>query len=267
MMFASDLDRTLIYSKRAFLLNQGESADVQLIETLEGKEISFMTHHAIKQLKQLMDSITFVPVTTRTTEQYNRITVFPEEIKQEYAVTSNGANVLKKGQIDEDWSRFIANALTNECLPIPDVLKTFNEIGNEKWVLRTRTAESFFIYHIIEADHIPMNEILQFESWLTEQNWCLSLQGRKLYFVPKAINKAAAVKYIQDMTGKKTLIAAGDSKLDLPLLEAADYAFCPQHGELHKTLDPGKITITKAKGIKASEEILESVMGIQVGAF
>lgn len=260
MIFASDLDRTLIYSKRAFLLEPDERPALRLIETLDGKDISYMTVKAIALLQELSETLTFIPVTTRTTEQYSRITLFQEEIQPAYAVTSNGANVLQNGKPDEDWAGSIKGALANDCLPIPEVLEAFAEISHADWVLKTKTAETFFVYHIVEAGSVPADELLDFEHWLSAQNWSMSLQGRKLYFVPNAINKADAVTYIQGLTGQKTLIAAGDSRLDLPLLQAADAAICPQHGELYQSLDPARFTITKAKGIKASEEILSGVL-------
>lgn len=262
MIFASDLDRTLIYSKKAFFLAPNEKVDVQLIETLDGKAISYMTKQAIKQLQLLAEQMTFVPVTTRTTEQFKRITVFHADIHHDYAVTSNGANILKNGNLDQDWSSYIKHSLTNNCLSIPEVLKKFSDISHGNWVLKTRKAEEFFIYHIIDPNLIPTDELLQFENWLIEQNWRLSLQGRKLYFVPNVINKADAVKYIQNVTGEETLISAGDSKLDLPLLEVSNHAICPRHGELYKTIDVKKISITNTHGIKASEEILERVQTI-----
>ena len=75
MMFASDLDGTLIYSKRRF----GEetlNVSVRNVEVYNGREISFMTEKAIALLRELSDEMMFVPVTTRTVEQYNRSRYF-----------------------------------------------------------------------------------------------------------------------------------------------------------------------------------------------
>lgn len=263
MIFASDLDRTLIYSKRAFLLENGQNPKAELIETLEGKEISFMTDRAIRQLQEVAEKVTFIPVTTRTTEQFNRISVFSERVKHEYAVTSNGANVLKGGKLDEDWGGYISRSLANDCLSGSEVLKTFKEIAHEDWVLRTKQAEDFFLYSIIDTEKTPADELLEFEKWLSEQNWRLSLQGRKLYFVPNTVCKAAAVNYIKELTGKTKVLAAGDSKLDLPMLEAADHAICPGHGELFERLGSSQIAITRSRGIMASEEILDWVMNMR----
>lgn len=50
MIFASDLDQTLIYSRKSFRAPI-EDESIQLIETLDGKEISFISHKTISLLK------------------------------------------------------------------------------------------------------------------------------------------------------------------------------------------------------------------------
>ncbi|WP_051316967.1 HAD family hydrolase [Ectobacillus panaciterrae] len=255
MMFASDLDQTLIYSKKAFRCEMGET-DVQLIEVLEGKEISFMTRKAISMLKNLANQVLFVPVTTRTIEQYRRISLFQHEIIPEYAVTSNGGHILHKGMVDKEWSQKIRNKLF-ECQPKEAILNKFKEIYHEEWVLTQKTADDLFCYAIVAQDRIPHDELEAFGEWLTQNGWTYSLQGRKLYFVPNPVNKWEAVEYIKKMTNKKKVATAGDSLLDLPMLEVADFAFSPVHGELDRMTLSKHIIRTSQSGILASEEILQ----------
>lgn len=49
----------------------------------------------------------FIPVTTRTIEQFQRITLFQNEIIPEYAITSNGGNILHNGKQDVTWNKEI----------------------------------------------------------------------------------------------------------------------------------------------------------------
>ena len=61
-----------------------------------------------------------------------------------------------------------------------------------------------------------------------------------------------------------TIITAGDSLLDLCMLEKANYAFAPLHGELGATynhLQP-HIVKTDAIGIYAAEEIVSKSLQI-----
>ena len=46
----------------------------------------------------------------------------------------------------------------------------------------------------------------------------------------KGVSKIAAARQLQKELGKKILICAGDAENDIPMLEGADYAFCPADG-------------------------------------
>src|SRR5206468_11420132 len=65
-----------------------------------------------------------------------------------------------------------------------------------------------------------------------ERGWQLSMQGRKLYWVPRSLRKSAAVAEVARRTEADTVAAAGDSLLDIDLLEHADIGIAARHGEL-----------------------------------
>ena len=46
----------------------------------------------------------------------------------------------------------------------------------------------------------------------------------------KGVSKIAAARQLQQELGKKILVCAGDAENDLPMLEGADFAFCPADG-------------------------------------
>jgi len=262
MLFASDLDRTLIYSKR--FLKQGEDEGILPVESKKDKNISYMTESAIDQLKQLASEVLFVPVTTRTIEQYKRIFLLTDEIKPQYAIVSNGGNLLINGEVDQAWKNTIESRLSGECLEMEKVLERFQEIQSDEWIIDQRVADELFSYCLIDRSKMPSDELTDFQTWLSENNWNSSLQGRKLYFVPQCVCKGEAIDYIKEIKGCRIMTAAGDSLLDLPMLEMADYALCPPHGELNRYITEGgeihsDIEITKKEGIFAAEEILERV--------
>ena len=77
MIFASDLDRTLIYSKRALdEFGVPEGLLLVPVEQKDGDSVAFMTETSYLQLKELANQSLFVPVTTRTTEQFKRFVIF-----------------------------------------------------------------------------------------------------------------------------------------------------------------------------------------------
>ena len=264
MLFASDLDQTLIYSHRR-LLNQELDQQIRPVESLEDRFISFMTQNALGTLKGIAQSCLFVPVTTRTKLQYRRINFHEYGITHHYAVTSNGGTIFAEGVEDKDWSQIILEGKDN-CLAARDLIAKFNNIAHPSWVIKDsgKLADDLFYYCLIEREKIPATELAAFKIWASDNRWELSVQGRKLYLVPLNVNKKAAIQYIKEKEGITRVVAAGDSLLDLDMLKAADLALAPAHGELYSLylqglLGLGDIRFSRNSGILAAEEILRIV--------
>ena len=266
MIFASDLDQTLIYSPKSFRLVTGQPiVAVNSVEIYEGRQISFMAEGAMAKLQKIASNNLFVPTTTRTIEQYKRISLFHEKIIPTYSVVSNGGNVLINGVVDVAWQKKVKVNLVEGCLPLEDMVESFNEIHHESWAGPLRMADDLFYYCVVEREKVPLQELEEFSLWAEGQNWKVSLQGRKLYLVPQVVNKWTAVSYVRELVQGKRVFAAGDSLLDLCMLEQADYAMAPCHGELWElyfsgSLSMDSIKFTKQVGILAAEDILDNVM-------
>lgn len=265
MLFASDLDQTLIYSHKT-LISKEIDEQIRPVERLDDRFISYMTHSALCQLHEVSKRVIFVPVTTRTKLQYQRINFLDYDITHQYAVTSNGGTIFSEGVEDKDWSQLVF-AERDKCLDAQDLIHRFDEISHPSWVLKDsgKLADDLFYYCLIEREKIPVSELAAFKIWANENNWELSVQGRKLYLVPLHVNKKAAIHYIKEKEGVSSVVAAGDSLLDLDMLIAADFALAPAHGELYSLYLQGilgleKIRFTQKSGIEAAEEILKSVL-------
>jgi Predicted hydrolases of the HAD superfamily len=264
MLFASDLDQTLIYSHRR-IASQEIIAQSRPVEWLDTRYISYMTQNAIRQLREISRQVLFVPVTTRTKLQFQRINFFDYGIVPRYAVTSNGGTIFKEGREDEDWTHQVLRS-GDSCLAPQDLLLKFEEIAHPSWVIENsgKWADNLFYYCLIEREKIPLSELAAFKIWTSRNNWELSVQGRKLYLVPANINKKSAIQYIQAQVPIESVVAAGDSLLDLEMLKAADFAIAPAHGELYASYKQGKadlegIRFTQKSGIEAAEELLDLV--------
>ncbi|QDX92686.1 hypothetical protein EEL30_10420 [Brevibacillus laterosporus] len=262
MLYASDLDQTLIYSRRSFGAFDENSEKIRLVEMRGEKEISFMVQRATDVLKEIAAQMMFVPVTTRTREQYRRIHLFYKEIRPTYAVTSNGGHILYNGQLDMAWNHSVTQKIEDSSLPLHELIKAFAEIKSSEWLHNEYIADKLFYYCTVNRTTMPMEEILVFGDWANQKGWNLSIQGRKVYIVPHAVNKRDAVRAIQEREGLTTLISSGDSLLDFPLLDASDISIAPPHGELFQLRDRGNIQFTQKSGILASLEIVEMVMQV-----
>ncbi|OLP65701.1 hypothetical protein BACPU_13190 [Bacillus pumilus] len=253
--FASDLDRTLIYSHR-MLEQYAYDGAYELVEMLDERPLSYMSVETKKSLQTIHEAGWFIPVTTRTTAQYERITYFQHDLKPEYAITTNGGCILHDGQPLVEWQTIVDERLKG-CMPVKEMLRAISELSIAAWVKRTRTAEGRFLYLIMKDEYVPHIPLAELRLWGEERGWQVSLQGRKLYFIPQPLNKWAAVAFLKEKLELEFVCGAGDSLLDVDLIRQADTGYAPRHGEVlvfDQTLEP-----TTASGLAAADEITACV--------
>jgi len=123
-LVATDLDRTMIYSRNAFC----SIAEVPTVcvEHLEGAPLSFMTTAAAQRMRTLTEPAAVIPTTTRTIKQFERIQL--PGAPWRYVITSNGGNILVDGVPDLRWRIDIDAKVRAEChtrgghrrTPLPD---------------------------------------------------------------------------------------------------------------------------------------------------
>ncbi|GFN31542.1 HAD family hydrolase [Paenibacillus xylaniclasticus] len=262
MIYASDLDMTLIFSRRSMAVPE-YTPGIRVVETIGGQPAAFMSAAQMRVLKELSSQLLFVPVTTRTIEQYRRIEVFQQHIVPEYAITSNGGNILIGGEPDVSWKRLVENRLRESACSPKEARRLFAPVVHSDWVLDERLCDELFFVYLMDRDRMPVEAIKERAEKLAALGWELSVQGRKVYIVPSAVNKRDAAAYIRHRYPEAGLIASGDSLLDRSLLESADYAIAPAHGELYRiyqeTGQMGTWTFTARSGLFAGEDIVDFV--------
>ncbi|MBO3675455.1 HAD family hydrolase [Streptomyces sp. NEAU-YJ-81] len=260
VLVASDLDRTLIYSAAALGLDMPDAEAPRLlcVETYEGRPLSYMTETAAGLLAELVRTSVFVPTTTRTVEQYRRIRL-PGPASR-FAICANGGRLLVNGEPDADWNQRVRTILGDACAPLEEVRAHLSATADPAWLLKERVAEELFAYLVVERELLPQGYVKELTQWAEPRGWTVSLQGRKIYAVPKPLTKSAAVAEIRNRTGADEVLAAGDSLLDTDLLLAADRAWRPGHGEL---ADAGwtapQVTVVEETGVAAGETIVRAL--------
>ncbi len=258
VLFASDLDQTLIYSRNSMGMDVTEGELIE-VERYEGEPLSYMTQSSQSTLWNIEKSAFFLPVTTRTQAQYERVTgIFRGQQPPRFAIVSNGAVILENGQPVKEWSEQIRQQCISRKTIIAELLPEIERHFSADWVLKVREADDWFVYLIIDRARFPEDQLADYTTMFRKLGWGLSLQGRKLYFMPESITKAGAMKYVKKRLRASYVVAAGDSLLDLDLLESADYGMLAAHGEAAKSAIPTSEHIhqTTQHGIKAGEEIL-----------
>lgn len=262
VLVASDLDRTLIYSAAALGLTMPDAQAPRLlcVEVYESKPLSYVTEAAAGLLDEVGRRTVFVPTTTRTREQYGRIHL-PGPAPQ-FAICANGGHLLVDGVSDPAWRADVDRRLSAECASLDEVRAHMVRTADPAWLLKERVAEDLFAYLVVERSLLPKEWVKELAVWAEERGWTVSLQGRKIYAVPKPLTKSAAVREVARRIGADEILAAGDSLLDADLLLAADRSWRPGHGELADTgwTAPG-LTVLPERGVAAGEEILRRFLG------
>jgi hypothetical protein len=250
---ASDLDRTLIYSRKARALG-ADATDAVSVEVHDGKDTSFVTAKAARELTALAADAEFVPVTTRIAEQYRRVRL--PGVQPRFAVVANGGQLLVDGQVDASWTRQVEKALA-DAFPLHSVWEQVGQVCHPEFTVKLRNAADLFCYAVVHPHRLPPGFVEDVAGWAAERGWATSLQGRKLYWVPAALTKSAAVAEVARRADCARVVAAGDSLLDVDLLLAADRGIHPRHGELYEQgwSAPG-VERTATSGILAGEEIV-----------
>ena len=195
-------------------------------------------------------------MTTRTTSQYVRITFFQQELEPEFAITTNGGCILHHGKPLEDWQVIVDKRL-KACMSVREMLRAISDLPIAAWVKRTRTAEGRFLYLIMKDEYLSHIPLAELKLWGEERGWQVSLQGRKLYFIPQPLNKWDAVAFLKERLELEYVYGAGDSLLDAGLIHEADMGFAPRHGEV-LDFDPS-LEPTAAYGMAAADEITACV--------
>ncbi|MEU4316326.1 HAD family hydrolase [Nocardia sp. NPDC024068] len=257
---ATDLDRTMIYSRNAF--GPGEPETV-CVEHFEGAPLSYMTAAAVVRLKELAAAAAVLPTTTRTIEQFRRIEL--PGAPWPYAVTSNGGNILVDGAPDPSWRAAIDAAVRAGGASLAEVGAALRSRVDDSWVLKYREADGLFCYLVVDPAGVPDDFLAEWDQWCRERGWSASRQGRKIYTMPQAVCKSRAVAEVRtrlraagDLEPDAPTLAAGDGALDAEMLAAADHAIRPRHGELEELgWDHPGLTVTTATGIRAGLEILD----------
>ncbi|MFF8400359.1 MULTISPECIES: HAD family hydrolase [unclassified Streptomyces] len=256
VLVASDLDRTLIYSAAALALTMPDARAPRLlcVEVHEARPLSFMTETAAQLLTDLGDTALFMPTTTRTRKQYQRINLPGPAPK--YAICANGGHLLVDGVTDADWHTGVQARLADECAPLDEIREHLLRTADPVWVRKHRVAEDLFAYLVVERELLPEEWVKELAAWAENRGWTVSLQGRKIYAVPKPLTKSAAVREVARRTGAELTLAAGDSLLDADLLLAADRGWRPGHGELADTdWTAPQISALPERGVLAGERI------------
>ena len=192
ILFASDLDNTLLFSHRH------RQPEDRCVERLNGAEQGFFTRETPDLLPQVVQRVHLLPITTRSIEQYQRIQ-WPDGTAPRIALTANGAVLLRDGQVDRAWYAASQALVRDHREALAAVLDHLTRQGGATSV---RCVEGVYVY--AAYPDIPAAERVA-------RDWC----------------GGSALRRAVERFGPERVIAAGDSVIDVPMLRQADLALIP----------------------------------------
>ncbi len=216
ILFNSDLDNTLIYSHKREM-NEEKSC----VEIYQQREVSFMSNTSLKLLHKLNQNILFVPTTTRTREQYERIN-FGIGIPK-YALVCNGGILLVDGIMDKEWYEESIDQIKECKTQLQYAIEILEKDVNRCFEIRF--IDDLFIF--TKSDN-PQMTIDYLSTYLDLALVDIFQIGIKVYVIPKKLTKGNAVLRLKKKLKADKVIVAGDSEFDLSMFQVADLAFAPK---------------------------------------
>lgn len=206
----TDLDGTLIFSAA-----KRTDSDI-IVEYRDDTPISCITAFQKETLPLLRGVI---PVTTRSIEQYKRIR-FPFGAQPRLAITDNGGNLLINGEPQAQWAAW-AKAIYAECAEELSAARAALEADSDR-CFELRLVDGLFLF-------TKSREPEKTTSRLGGLSLCEGFfTGQKVYVIPKKLNKGAAARRLLELLRGEgfcgRVFCAGDSRMDIPLLNIADAA-------------------------------------------
>lgn len=259
MIFVSDLDKTLIFSKR-FLPSQNR---LLLAELKDNLPVAFMAEDTFNNLKEFTEQGgIFIPATARTLEQYKRIFLF-DFLDIKYEIICNGKTILKNGKVVQEWEDEMNKKLGTLPISISELLEDVKDFAN---IYTPDIEKTYYLYDNYLAiisfknkEDLTNDFIELLNNKIKNTGWFSFACGRKLYISSNFIDKSFAVDYINNnLLDKPTqIVASGDSLYDLKMLENSNFPIIPKHAEI-----ANKLHTTKDSYYEASVEITKELLEI-----
>lgn len=265
--FFSDMDKTLVFSNRSAEFHKFDiEENVLVAERYKNEPSGFIPLRAVETLANWAQDNSFIPVTTRSVEQFSRLTWVNKvwertSYDNRYALVANGGILLDHGEVVPEYSKMIKDSIER---PLESVKEKLNDIYRRvESIERLLYVDDLFALFLIHPKAFSDRMLESITQEFAEIGWVASLQGKKLYLIPESVSKERGAKYVMDhLLSEWKVAAAGDSLLDAGMLEIADYAFRPPHGELESagyTFTSDVVRLPNS-GIQAAQDLIDELI-------
>lgn len=239
-----DLDDTLFQTLKKC---QGRE-DLRPVAYLkDGAPISYTCAKQRTLFEMLMREMTLIPTTARNHDALARVDL---PFSAHAIIDYGGVILLPNGEADQQWlahtaqQSAAANAGLQHVLGLMDTYAAANGMAG-----RSRMVQDFGIgfYALIKDPHGDAACLEQIDNallrpWVAQEgrDFYIHRNGNNLAVLPKTLNKAHAVQYLQQQFrseyGSILSVGMGDSLSDSSFMHLCDYAMLPQTSPLGQVL-------------------------------
>lgn len=242
-----DLDNTIIYSHRKKL-----NTPKRVAEMLNGVEQSYITERTFDYLKSCQ-SISFIPVTTRTLQQYERVKRTIESFNCKYALILNGAVLLNNGIVDETWLNETRELVKESA---KEMSRAVELLIREKTV-SLKYHDNFLTYGSTSS---PEKVSKRINDYVDQSLVHSFFDSRKVYCAPAILTKGNAVGRLSSQLKPEFSLAVGDSENDLSMFGHVDVPIVP-NVLAARVQNPNKVIVSKDQILSdATCEVIERVI-------
>ena len=225
MIYASDIDRTLTYSED-FLKDNPENLRYELLLADESKKNSYISRDVAVLLSRITSKesgIRFIPVTTRSIAEFQRIKFRSLGINVEYAITSNGGTILYHGEILREWKEQILSQISKD--EIESALSDLDSLESINY--SSKLIDNVFLFSKTSDASLADIELDSMRKKYPQFNF--KRYKSKIYVLPNIISKDNALNWLRHYLNEDKVVASGDSSFDVPMLISADISVIPSH--------------------------------------
>ena len=260
VLITTDLDRTLLFSRRA-ITQLGGALPAEPVETLPGATSpgtgGELAHAARDCLRALPQHARLCVATSRSLSRLARLRLpFPVP----YAIASNGGVVLIDGVLDPGWEAQVKRLLA--AAAPADVVRGVLAGSSRPapWLVLMGDSDDMCCMAIVDLALLGGEEYAAIVDRCLELGWEASLVGRKLYAFPAGFGKEHAAAYVAERVAALAgaaprRLAAGDTEHDRLMLADADLAWVPAGSELAVASPDPVFVITDQPGHAAAAQI------------
>ena len=211
-IFAFDIDGTVVHSWR--YCTEGDVC----VEWIDGREQGYISKRMLDILLRMRASYELIPVTLRSLAQYKRI-VWPKNIRPISAFVDNAAILLRFAENQETEIEDIRS--TTDRLQEARLNQIAELLTSRREISSFRIVDGVYVLGILKDPNC------EFKLASMVDDYRYFRDKKKIYILPKNLEKANAVCRIRSMFPGCQVIAAGDTENDLSMLHVSDQGFLP----------------------------------------